>query len=252
MSVPFWSGDSESLAFQQLTYNNTTNVLSLIPFGNSVTLEDSGATGPTGPIGPTGPSGGPTGPTGPQGDVGADGATGPTGVAGPTGATGPTGAPGSASNTGATGATGPAGTPGSTFVLVDNFGTVNITSLASGANQTLIDLSSFLTTGKWYRLSAAITVVNTGGAGNITEYLTFEGFGAGPGDSMTMGSINVGTVGQNIANPPLNYEVAASATYTGILNPQFTPWLFVVSAGNGLTSPVTITYEKVILEELVQ
>lgn len=182
MSTPYWSGDGGNIEFQQLTYNNTTNVLSLTPFGNSVTIDNTG----------------------------------------------------------------------STFVLVDNFGTVNITSLAPGANQTLIDLSSFITIGKWYRLTAAISVVNTGGAGNITEYLSFFGFGAGPGDYMTMGSINVGTVGQNISAPPLNYEVSSGATYTGILNPQFTPWLFAVTAPNGLTSPVTITYQKVILEELVQ
>lgn len=252
MSVPYWSGDGGGVEYQQLQYNNATNELSLVPFGNTVVLEDAGPTGPTGPVGPTGAFGGPTGPTGPQGvpgDVGADGATGPIG---PTGYTGPTGPPGSASNTGATGPAGPPGAPGSTFVLVDNFGTVNISSLAVGGSQTLIDLSSFLTVGKWYRLTAAITVVNTGGAGNITEYLAFSGFGAGPGDSMTMGSVNVGVIGQNISNPPLNYEVSASATYTGILNPQYTPWLFIVSAPNGLSSSVTINYEKVILEELVQ
>lgn len=39
--TPYWPGDANSLYFQNLAYNSTTNVLSLTPFGNSVALDSS-------------------------------------------------------------------------------------------------------------------------------------------------------------------------------------------------------------------
>lgn len=44
MSVPYWSGDGAGVENQQLQYNSGTNQLSLIPFGNTVTLGSSGPT----------------------------------------------------------------------------------------------------------------------------------------------------------------------------------------------------------------
>ena len=118
------------------------------PTGASGEAALTGATGPTGPVatGPTGPAGGSTGPTGPtglQGFTGPTGFTGGTGITGPDGITGPTG-PGPAGSTGPTGPTGSGGATGATGAG------------ATGA---------------------------TGAAGGVTEFASFFGMTAGPGNT---------------------------------------------------------------------
>jgi hypothetical protein len=40
MSAPYWPGDTFAVSFQNLTYNPSTNVLGITPFGNTVTLDN--------------------------------------------------------------------------------------------------------------------------------------------------------------------------------------------------------------------
>jgi len=244
MSVPYWYGDGGNVENQQLTYNNTTNVLSLVPFGNSVTLEDAGPTGATGPSGPTGPAGGPTGPAGPQGDVGADGATGATGPTGPTGATGPQGIPGTATSTGATGATGPAGfSPPITILSLPSF--VDCPVSGVGSQTTLFPLT--VETGKLYKITLELDFQNLTTGGNPNQFVELIGNGGVPGDGSTIFTVNLGSVGTLLAPAPWG---SMSGCYQALFIPGNTTYTFYANFNQGNDSGLRVSIGTAILEKL--
>lgn len=132
----FWDG-AKWIPFptdsQTLSFNNTTNELT-ISNGNSVIIPtNGGATGPTGPQGAQGIQGdtGPTGSQGIQGATGPTGQQGAQGIQGDTGSTGPQGIQGVQGPAGPQGVTGPTGAtaPGSfnTNFIFNTNGTAAIT-----------------------------------------------------------------------------------------------------------------------------